>query len=145
MSCAIKEAKRGRTHNPDIMCNSRIKLGWLIIILIPPPPLSIRPPTGGSNSSAHPTPSNTNSTSSSPSHKSNSNVYSSLSDTYIKIIYDPLHNPYLYPTATISTHEDYTSLEKNKFDSFLSVYLTNNPEDLVDADMGEVARREKGL
>ena len=95
VSYPIKEAKRMRTPDPDIMCNSRIKLSWLIMILIPRPPLSPTcPPTDGSNYSAYPTLSKIKSTSLPPSHKPNPNAYSLLLDTCINTIYYTLHNSY---------------------------------------------------
>lgn len=153
ISYTISEAKKGRTPNPDIMCNSRVKFGCFYDAISerdfdyvatghyaqlksePPSRRLYRAPD---------------------SIKDQSYFLAALTQEQLNKVLFPigkyeksevreLAKEFDLPNKNRPDSQGLCFLGKVKFDEFLSAYLGNDPGDIIDAETGEVIGRHNGI
>ena len=159
----IEEAQRGRTPNPDIMCNSRIKFGCFLEY-IENAGLDFDYVASGHYARLEDTvSSSTGSTNVQKrlfrapdpvkdqsyflcalTQKQLSNVIFPIGK-YQKAEVRELANEFQLPNRNRPDSQGLCFLGKVKFDEFLSSYLGNRPGDVVDAMTGDIIGRHNGL
>ena len=164
----IEEAKRGRTPNPDVMCNARVKFGcfydaisdrdfdfiatghYAKVVRGDDADASRRADVHRGLSSAvtlHRAPDPV---------KDQSFFLSALSQEQLSRVLFPigkytkkevraLAHEFDLPNKDRPDSQGLCFLGKIKFDDFLAAYLGENPGDIVDASTGEIIGRHKGL
>ena len=158
----IEEAQRGRTPNPDIMCNSQIKFGTFLEyiekagldfdhvasghyarledVVSSPPPMNLqkrlfRAPDPIKDQSYFLC---------ALTQKQLSKVIFPIG-TYQKAEVRELANEFNLPNRNRPDSQGLCFLGKVKFDEFLASYLGNRPGDVADAITGDIIGRHNGL
>lgn len=155
----VHEARRGRTPNPDIMCNARVKFGcFLSEIMSQGGPISFDYVASGHYARVHH--SNTGGSSKlfrAPDPiKDQSYFLSTLTQEQLNRVLFPIGNltknqvrslaaEFNLPNKERPDSQGLCFLGKVKFDNFLQAYLGEQPGDVVDASTFEVIGQHRGL
>ena len=156
----VEEAQRGRTPNPDIMCNSRVKFGCFLDY-IEESEMEFDYIASGhyarlEDVTEHNTPTKKRLFRAPDPVKDQSYFLCALTQqqlskvifpigTYQKSEVRELASHFQLPNRNRPDSQGLCFLGKVKFDDFLSSYLGNRPGDVVDALNGEVIGRHNGL
>ena len=153
ISYTISEAQKGRTPNPDIMCNSRVKFGCFYDAIAERDfdyvatghyaQLKSEPPYKRLYRAPDPI-------------KDQSYFLAALTQDQLNKVLFPigkyekskvreLAQEFDLPNKNRPDSQGLCFLGKVKFDEFLSAYLGNDPGDIVDAETGEVIGRHNGI
>jgi tRNA (5-methylaminomethyl-2-thiouridylate)-methyltransferase len=159
----IEEAQRGRTPNPDIMCNSRIKFGCFLEY-IEKAGLDFDYVASGHYARLEDVVTSSTTTTSTQKRlfrapdpiKDQSYFLCALTQKQLSKVIFPigmyqkaevreLANEFQLPNRNRPDSQGLCFLGKVKFDEFLASYLGNRPGDVVDAMTGDIIGRHNGL
>jgi len=161
----IEEAQRGRTPNPDIMCNSQVKFGCFLDY-IEESGMEFDYIASGHYARLEDVPADVQQSDAMPTKKRLFRAPDPVKDqsyflcaltqqqlskvifpigTYQKSEVRELASHFQLPNRNRPDSQGLCFLGKVKFDDFLSSYLGNRPGDVVDALNGEVIGRHNGL
>lgn len=151
----IDEARRGRTPNPDIMCNSRVKFGCFLDYIEKSAEFDYV--ASGHYARLEEDAANQKRLFRAPDPiKDQSYFLCALTQSQLSKVLFPigsyqksqvrdLASQFQLPNRNRPDSQGLCFLGKVRFDDFLSSYLGNNPGDVVDALNGEVIGRHNGL
>lgn len=153
ISYTVSEAKKGRTPNPDIMCNSRVKFGCFYDVISDRnfdyvatghyAQLKNEPPFKRLYRAPDPV-------------KDQSYFLAALTQEQLNTVLFPIGKYHKSKVRELAMQFDLPNksrpdsqglcfLGKVKFDEFLAAYLGNDPGDIVDTDTDEVIGRHNGI
>jgi tRNA-specific 2-thiouridylase len=158
ISYTIQEARKGRTPNPDIMCNSRVKFGCFYDAIegrdFDYVASGHYACTSVDNQNDQDTPIKL--LRAPDPIKDQSYFLSALTQTQLKRILFPIGNLHKSQVRLLADELDLPNknrpdsqglcfLGKVKFDEFLQAYLGNDPGDIIDAENGQIIGRHNGI